>query len=441
MEKKATAKKTASVIGHMARVVGKFLAPHLSKGLGSNRPPTMADWRNDPKPLPPALPFTPSATVNPERQAGRHHIPSNLRKPYRILCLDGGGVRGMLTVCVLQRIVKKHPTFFDNVDAIVGTSAGGILSLLLSAGYTPDQCEKIFDFSMPHIFSHNPWRVINPFRAKYSDKSKEELLRYFLGERKMVDLERTCTVIAFRLDGHKSKTHSFFHKEGWRPAIFSNMHKGDSNITPDADLFAWEAAMSTSAAPTFFPVHRGYTDGGIVANNPSIVAISKAIAHLPNLSTRNIVLLSLGAGTYPRHTNIFSSSTREGEVVIGKHGDKQIIKADWGIKQWIPFLLDLLLDGDSITSEMVMQYLLGAHGLYHRLDPQLPRQIALDDVTAMPALVDFAATVDMDETMRFIEMNFMDDYSSREEDGGNSLDTSSQYNEAWAKNIPPNGSR
>ena len=92
-----------------------------------------------------------------------------------------------------------------------------------------------------------------------------------------------------------------------------------------------------------------------MANNPSIVAISKAIAHLPHVTTRNTVLLSLGAGTYPRHTNIFSASTREGEVVVGKRGNKKLIRADWGIKQWIPFLLDLLLDGDSITSEMVMQ--------------------------------------------------------------------------------------
>ncbi len=52
--------------------------------------------------------------------------------------------------------------------------------------------------------------------------------------------------------------------------------------------------MRTSAAPTFFPVFHGYTDGGIVANNPSIIALSKAIAHYPFLNANNIAVLSLG---------------------------------------------------------------------------------------------------------------------------------------------------
>jgi patatin-like phospholipase/acyl hydrolase len=53
--------------------------------------------------------------------------------------------------------------------------------------------------------------------------------------------------------------------------------------------------MRTSAAPTYFPVFRGYTDGGLVANNPSIVAVSKAMAHYPHVNPTNIAVLSLGS--------------------------------------------------------------------------------------------------------------------------------------------------
>ena len=56
------------------------------------------------------------------------------RRPYRILCLDGGGVRGILTNALLMRIVEHDPNFMDEIDLIAGTSAGGILALLLACG-------------------------------------------------------------------------------------------------------------------------------------------------------------------------------------------------------------------------------------------------------------------------------------------------------------------
>lgn len=158
------------------------------------------------------------------------------RRPYRILCLDGGGVRGALTVTILKRIVEHSPDFLDQVDLVVGTSAGGILSLLIAAGYKPKEVQDIYSYCAPHIFGHNPWRVINPWRAKYSDKNKEEIMKHYFGDRDMIDLKKTCAVIAFRLDGRKSHTHSFFNKEGWRPAVFSNMPRGAGHVAPDSEL-------------------------------------------------------------------------------------------------------------------------------------------------------------------------------------------------------------
>jgi patatin-like phospholipase/acyl hydrolase len=126
--------------------------------------------------------------------------------------LDGGGVRGALTTVILHRICKHYPTFLDEVDFICGTSAGGLIGLLLSAGYSAQQCHEIYSFAAPHIFGYNPWRILNPTKSKYSDKAKQELFQHYFGERTMVDLKKTASVIAFRLDGRKSHTHSFFHK-------------------------------------------------------------------------------------------------------------------------------------------------------------------------------------------------------------------------------------
>ena len=105
------------------------------------------------------------------------------------------------------------------------------------------------------------------------------------------------------------------------------------------------------------------------------------MAHFPNVSANNIAILSLGAGSYPRHTNVMTAG--KGLWVEGNDAEMELARADWGIKQWIPFLLDLLLDGDTVTTEMVMHYLLGRTGLYHRLDPALPRLIRLDEVRVL----------------------------------------------------------
>lgn len=379
----------------------KLTQPHMSKALNANRRP-FVPWREDPIPLPLRHDFANINQIKPQRSTYNQ----DLSRPYRILCLDGGGVRGILTNAILMRIVEHNPKFLDNVDLICGTSAGGILACLLAAGYTPKECDKIYSFCIPHIFPLNPWRILNPWKAKYSDKAKQELFEHFFDGRKMKDLKKNCAVIAFRLDGKKSETHSFFDREGWRPAVFSNMETDNiKNVQPDSELDVWDAAMRTSAAPTYFPVFKGYVDGGIVANNPTIIAVAKAIAHFPNVTSRNIAVLSLGAGTYPRHTNIFSKAKD-----VDKNKNKnEINHADWGIKQWIPFLLDLILDGDSVTTEMTLHYLLRGNGMYHRIDPLLPRQIPLDDVMAVDELKEFANSIDLSETFKYVDAKFTDE--------------------------------
>jgi len=272
-------------IRSLMRQAGVATAPLLSKLLRCKRP-VQIDWRDDPLPRPLHLPFgagmhgiSPgiyeSDSADPHHRRLKQLNPMDRRRPFRILCLDGGGVRGVLNLGIMKRIVERNPNFMDQVDLIAGTSAGGILSLLLATGYSPAECDDIYMFAAPHIFGNQPWRLINPWRSKYSDKNKEDIFKHYFGDRTMIDLKKTCIVVAFRLDGKKSHTHSFFNKEGWRPAVFSNMPRGVGTVEPDWDLHAWDAAMRTSAAPTFFPVFRGYTDGGIVANNPSIIAASK----------------------------------------------------------------------------------------------------------------------------------------------------------------------
>jgi patatin-like phospholipase/acyl hydrolase len=74
------------------------------------------------------------------------------KSKFRILSLDGGGIRGILTIMLLQRIQQEVPDFLSKVDLIAGTSTGGIVALLLAAGYSPKQCEDMYRWAGPHIF-------------------------------------------------------------------------------------------------------------------------------------------------------------------------------------------------------------------------------------------------------------------------------------------------
>lgn len=143
----------------------------MSKVIGANRPIAIP-WKEDPRPMPLTKPIDQS--IPPSYDFAKN---KDMRRPYRILALDGGGIRGILTIRLLMRISQHNPKFMDSIDFIAGTSVGGIISLLLSSGYSPKECDDIYGFAATHIFGHNPWRVINPWRSKYSDKAKEELFR------------------------------------------------------------------------------------------------------------------------------------------------------------------------------------------------------------------------------------------------------------------------
>jgi patatin-like phospholipase/acyl hydrolase len=60
-------------------------------------------------------------------------------RSYKILSLDGGGVRGILTAVILQRLLEVFPDLIKDVDLIAGTSTGGLLALILAGGYSPRQ--------------------------------------------------------------------------------------------------------------------------------------------------------------------------------------------------------------------------------------------------------------------------------------------------------------
>jgi patatin-like phospholipase/acyl hydrolase len=142
--------------------------------------------------------------------------------------------------------------------------------------------------------------------------------------------------------------------------------------------------MRTSAAPYYFPVYQGYIDGAVFANNPSLAAIAKVFAHFPSISLQNIVVLSIGSGN-------FNYKIKDTDY-------------DWGLRQWAPHLMTLLMDSAMMSMNSSLHLFLKDQ--YHRLDPQLEKQISLDSVEDIPELVKISKQVDISQTLEFVEKYF-----------------------------------
>ena len=91
----------------------------------------------------------------------------------------------------------------------------------------------------------------------------------------------------------------------------------------------------------------GYVDGGVFANNPSLCAMTRVLANIPQLSSRDVSVLSIGTGTRPMRIDVDERSTHP-----------------WGLGRWAPYLVDLLFDSSNRTVNLHMAYLLGQS--YHR---------------------------------------------------------------------------
>jgi uncharacterized protein len=297
---------------------------------------------------------------------------------YHILALDGGGIRGVLTAVLLERLEKACPGFLSNVDLIAGTSTGGILGLGLAAGLSPQQIRELYENSGGKIFAHSFWNEVRDFdkliAADYNNKPLREALLAAIGDVRLADLKKKVVISSFDLDNGDIKPGQM---RTWKAKFFQNFPGPGS----DGEEKLIDVALRTSAAPTFFPIYQGYVDGGVVANNPSLCALAQAINKPTGGQTiSRVSVLSLGTGAYPS----FLPETN----------------SDWGLVQWAPHLISLMLDGDSGLADYQCSQILGSR--YLRLNPAMPRPIGLDAVSEIDHLKEMAQGIDLTNAVKWI---------------------------------------
>ena len=298
---------------------------------------------------------------------------------YRIITFDGGGVRGSLMATLVKRLSQQFPNLLDQVDLFAGTSTGSVVAATLASGCSADTLVSFY--SQENLkFAFSPSHF-NWFRPKYNNEHFGSLLQsHFPGEPRLAQLKHRFVAPAFQLDDRA--------QQDWYPIFFHNF-PGSRYLEQKVT----DVCLRSAAAPTIFPSHQGYVDGGMIANNPSTAAVAIAIAHHePRLALEDVCMISIGTGLSP--SIIKQNTTR------------------WGVVQWMlnPFhspsepLLNILFDGVVEADHTLSQNLLGER--YCRLNPPLARQTNLDDWQAVPQLIETANSYDLTPTFEWIERNW-----------------------------------
>lgn len=270
---------------------------------------------------------------------------------YRVLSLDGGGMRGIFTASVIAQLEHDLAIrMVDHVDLVVGTSTGGIIGLGLAAGKSGEEMRDFYTNEGERIFAH-PRNLARRLRQpKYDRQVLDEVLqREFRGLR-LNDLNTSVCITAHELIAGTTRV--------WK----DDHHPG---LTGGGDQLVWKVAAATAAAPTYFaPVQLGaadsHVDGGIWANNPALVGITEAVRYAGR-ALEDIRLLSIG------------TTKRTFQVQDHEHASRM------GLVAWLKEARDLLLsDSVSMASDKQAELLLPPNN-YLRLDSERATKVALDD--------------------------------------------------------------
>ena len=298
---------------------------------------------------------------------------------YRVLALDGGGIRGLIAAEVLREIeTRMGRPIADLFDLIAGTSTGGILALGLAkpdASRRPqftaaDMCDLYLNEGQT-IFPHSIFQEVTSLHgladARYPAAPLERVLAQHFGDTMLTEALREVVIPSYDL----TAPGPFFFKRRYA----------------QEDPSSWDVPMAfvaraTSAAPTYFdPAVLPYpggggehalVDGGTFANNPTLSGYVDALKY-KDAQTERVVVVSIGTGLPPQ---------TPGSGAIPIEADRV---ADFGLIRWARPILEVVLDGVPKAVEYQMAAIRDANSdvlEYYRLQSPLPTAShALDDAS------------------------------------------------------------
>jgi uncharacterized protein len=290
---------------------------------------------------------------------------SNFTDPFHILSLDGGGIKGLFSAAVLAALEEDlNINIIDHFDLIAGTSTGGIIALGLGLGIRPRDIVDFYISKGPIIFKQ--WYGFKSFQhwvfRKFSQKQLILGLQDCFKNKCLGHSKKRLVIPSYNLgedDVYLFKTpHLVKYRRDYKEAV-------------------WKIALATSAAPTFFPSCRdvGMTrliDGGVWANNPTMVAIVEAAGGL-KVPLNAIRILNIGTSEEINHRRWYLNSGGKLSWAVGNDA------------------IEIIMRGQSIAAFKQAEILLGTENI-DRLNPKVgSNEFTLDGIGKTDDLIGKAA--------------------------------------------------
>lgn len=286
----------------------------------------------------------------------------------KILCVDGGGIRGVFAVAILKQIEEElGKPIGEAFDIIAGTSTGAIVASSIALQRKMGDLLEDYKVYGEKIFKRQA--KVGLFRTVYSDRYMRRFFQAAFGHLTLADIEKPLIIPAVDLSHGKP----YVHRTNFGKAREEN----------DLSIKLWDAVLSSCAAPVYFPPNNIDNkflsiDGGLWANNPSLVSITESIYHF-QAKMEDIQILSIGTG--------------QQRIDFTAEDEK-----DWGVKQWLPFqlpsmkvtpkLLDLALHLSSESISYHCEQFLGSN--YLRINEDMGEEVPFDEIKYVARLIELA---------------------------------------------------
>jgi uncharacterized protein len=238
-----------------------------------------------------------SALISEQRKNAFEKLEIGLDKR-PILCLDGGGMRGILTIQLLKKLeaIAGIPCY-ELFDMVAGTSAGGIIAGLIATGHSAAEIESLYITLINKVFDKRLLgnRFVNP--PAFSKENYRDLLKGVVNN---VTLEDACksTDIDLMITAHDISA---------AEETFFSCFKQDDNAYHGTykNVLLRSVMEATMSAPTYFHPLERFLDGGTTTyNNPALAAFMEALSYSradkdltkSAYQISNIVIFSFGTG-------------------------------------------------------------------------------------------------------------------------------------------------